>query len=53
VASEWLAMRLLSIHNLRFLVRLGEEARERIGQGTFEGWRVEWLERFRKERSSQ
>jgi len=53
VASEWLAMRLLSIHNLRFLVRLGEEARERIGQGTFERWRVEWLERFRNERSSQ
>jgi queuine tRNA-ribosyltransferase len=53
VASEWLAMRLLSIHNLRFLVRLGEEARERIVQGTFERWHVEWLERFRNERSSQ
>lgn len=53
VASEWLAMRLLSIHNLRFLVRLGEEARERIGQGTFERWHVDWLERFRNERSSQ
>lgn len=53
VASEWLAMRLLSIHNLRFLVRLGEEARSRIGEGTFERWRVEWLERFRNERSTQ
>lgn len=52
VASEWLAMRLLSIHNLRFLVRLGEEARNRIGEGTFEGWRVEWLERYHNERSS-
>jgi len=52
-ASEWLGMRLLSIHNLRFLVRLGEEARTRIGEGTFERWRVEWLERFHNERSSQ
>jgi queuine tRNA-ribosyltransferase len=52
VASEWLAMRLLSIHNLRFLVRLTEEARSRIGEGTFESWRVDWLERYRKEGSS-
>jgi queuine tRNA-ribosyltransferase len=53
VASEWLAMRLLSIHNLRFLVRLGEEARSRIGEGTFESWSVDWLERYHNERSSQ
>ncbi len=53
VAGEWLALRLLSIHNLRFLVRLGEEARRRIGEGSFEGWRRDWLERYRKERSRQ
>ncbi len=52
VASEWLAMRLLSIHNLRFLVRLAEEARRTIAEGTFESWRVDWLERYRKEGSS-
>ena len=52
VSSEWLAMRLLSIHNLRFLVRLGEEARRRIGEGSFEGWRRDWLDRYRNERSS-
>jgi queuine tRNA-ribosyltransferase len=52
VAGEWLAMRLLSIHNLRFLVRLGEEARRRIGDGTFEGWRRDWLGRYRNERST-
>ncbi len=51
VATEWLGMRLLSIHNLRFLVRLGEEARRRIGEGTFESWRRDWLERYRNERS--
>lgn len=53
VASEWLAMRLLSIHNLRFLVRLGEEARRRIAKGGFEPWRTEWLERYRQERRAQ
>jgi queuine tRNA-ribosyltransferase len=52
VSSEWLPVRLISIHNLRFLVRLGEEARRRIGEGTFEGWRRDWLERYRNERSS-
>jgi len=52
VAGEWLAMRLVSIHNLRFLVRLGEEARRRIVEGSFGSWRVEWLERYRKEGSS-
>ncbi|MDX1647758.1 MAG: tRNA guanosine(34) transglycosylase Tgt [Longimicrobiales bacterium] len=51
VSAEWLQVRLLSIHNLRFLVRLGEEARRRIGDGTFEGWRRDWLARYRKERS--
>lgn len=52
VSSEWLPVRLLSIHNLRFLVRLGEEARRRIGDGSFEAWRRDWIERYRKERSS-
>ena len=53
VAGEWLAMRLLSIHNLRFLIGLGEQARRRIAEGTFESWRRDWLERYRKERSTQ
>ena len=51
VCTEWLSVRLLSIHNLRFLVRLGEEARRRIGEGTFDGWSRDWLERYRNERS--
>ncbi len=51
VSSEWLPVRLISIHNLRFLVRLGEEARRRIGDGTFDGWRRDWLERYRNARS--
>jgi len=28
---------------VRFLVRLGEQARERILDGTFDGWRRDWL----------
>jgi queuine tRNA-ribosyltransferase len=51
VSAEWLPVRLLSIHNLRFLVRLGEEARRRIDDGTFEGWRRDWLDRYRNARS--
>lgn len=53
VAGEWLALRLLSIHNLRFLVRLGEEARRRVAEGTFTGWQRDWLERYRKKRSER
>jgi queuine tRNA-ribosyltransferase len=52
VAGEWLAMRLLSIHNLRFLARLMEEARRRIGDGTFEGWRRDWSRRYHNEGST-
>ena len=48
VASEWLAVRLLSIHNLRFLVALGEESHRRIRDGTFESWSREWLDRYRR-----
>jgi queuine tRNA-ribosyltransferase len=47
VAGEWLAMRLLSLHNLRFLVRLVERAREAIAAGTFAGWSDDWLTRYR------
>jgi queuine tRNA-ribosyltransferase len=48
VASEWLAPRLVSIHNLRFLVRLAEDARSRIEDGSFDAWRRDWLDRYRR-----
>jgi queuine tRNA-ribosyltransferase len=48
VASEWLAMRLISIHNLRFVVRLAEESRRRIAEGTFTTWSQDWLGRYRR-----
>jgi queuine tRNA-ribosyltransferase len=50
-AGEQLGMRLLSLHNLRFLVRVAEQAREAIAQGTLESWSDDWLRRFRGRRS--
>ncbi|HET7422751.1 MAG TPA: tRNA guanosine(34) transglycosylase Tgt [Gemmatimonadales bacterium] len=47
VVEDMLGLRLVSIHNVRFLVRLGEQARARILDGTFDHWRREWLERHR------
>jgi queuine tRNA-ribosyltransferase len=52
VSAEWLAVRLLSIHNLRFLVRLAEEARRRIAEGSFESWSREWLLRYRNAKNT-
>ena len=47
VAGELLALRLLSIHNLRFLTRLAEQARAHVLDGTFQSWSRSWLERYR------
>ena len=46
VVEDILGLRLVSIHNIRFLVRLGEEARARILDGTFDGWSRDWLGRY-------
>jgi queuine tRNA-ribosyltransferase len=48
MVEDMLALRLVSIHNIRFLIRLGEEARRRILDGTFEDWRREWLDRYHR-----
>jgi queuine tRNA-ribosyltransferase len=45
VVEEILGLRLVSLHNIRFLVRLGEEARRRILDGSFDSWRRDWLAR--------
>ena len=47
VSSELFGARLVSIHNIRFLIRLAEESRERIVNGTFQSWSRDWLERYR------
>jgi queuine tRNA-ribosyltransferase len=45
MAGEMLGLRLVSIHNVRFLIRLGEEARAHILAGTFSSWSHDWLRR--------
>ena len=52
IAGEGLSMRLLSIHNLRFLVRLGERARAAIQAGSFTSWSAEWLARYHGARAA-
>ena len=46
VANEWLGHRLLTLHNLRFLVSLAGQARARILEGSFHSWSGEWLDRY-------
>ena len=46
VAGEGLSMRLLSIHNLHFLVALARAAREHIHAGDYAAWSRAWLDRF-------
>ncbi|HEX7052086.1 MAG TPA: tRNA guanosine(34) transglycosylase Tgt [Longimicrobiales bacterium] len=52
VAGEVLGLRLLSLHNVRFLVRLAERARAAIEAETFEGWSEDWLARYRSARAA-
>jgi queuine tRNA-ribosyltransferase len=45
MVEDMLGLRLVSIHNIRLLVRLGEQARAHILNGTFDGWSRQWLSR--------
>jgi queuine tRNA-ribosyltransferase len=46
VANEILGHRLLSLHNVHFLVRLMGVARDAVRAGTFGGWSRDWLARY-------
>jgi queuine tRNA-ribosyltransferase len=46
-AEELLGLRLLSLHNVRFLMRLMDQARSHILDGTFDPWQREWMDRYR------
>ena len=46
VADEILGHRLLSLHNVHFLVRLMSVARDAVRAGTFGGWSRDWLARY-------
>jgi queuine tRNA-ribosyltransferase len=48
IAGEVLALRLLSLHNVRFLVRLAEQARAAIVHGNVSAFAGEWMARFRR-----
>jgi queuine tRNA-ribosyltransferase len=45
MVEDMLGLRLVSIHNIRFLVRLGEQARTHILNNTFHNWSRDWLAR--------
>jgi len=45
-AGELLGLRLLSLHNVRFLIRLSARARAAVTDGTFDGWSRAWLDRY-------
>jgi len=45
VSDEILGLRLLSLHNVHFLVALMARARAEIRAGTFDGWSRDWLAR--------
>ncbi|HEY0995877.1 MAG TPA: tRNA guanosine(34) transglycosylase Tgt [Gemmatimonadaceae bacterium] len=46
LADEMLGLRLLSLHNVHFLVSLMREARAALHGGTFDAWSREWLARY-------
>ena len=46
VADEMLGLRLLSLHNVHFLVALMRAARDAIANRTFDAWSRRWLDRY-------
>jgi queuine tRNA-ribosyltransferase len=46
LADEILGLRLLSLHNVHFLVSLMRQARATLLDGTFDGWSDAWLHRY-------
>ena len=52
-ADEMLGARLLSLHNVHFLIALMREARSRIIAGNFASWSRDWLARYLSKSTSQ
>ena len=46
VANETLGQRLLSIHNLRFLIKLTEEIREAIKEDNFDNYKKDFIDKY-------
>jgi len=53
IAGEWLSMRLLSLHNVYFLVDLVRQGREAIREGRYRSWSAQWLAEFRASRAAR
>ncbi len=52
VSEEMLGLRLLSLHNVSFLITLMRDARTALRNGTFDGWSRDWLLRYHTKTSS-
>lgn len=52
VVEDILGLRLVALHNVRFLLRLGEQARATILDGSFDRWSREWLDRYSRSRGA-
>jgi queuine tRNA-ribosyltransferase len=52
VTDEILGLRLLSLHNVHFLVRLMRDAREAIRAGRFAQWSGDWTRRYHSRSST-
>jgi len=52
IAEEILGLRLLSLHNVHFLVALMRDARAAIQDGSFAGWSRDWLARYHSRTTS-
>lgn len=46
VCEELLGLRLISLHNVHFLIALMRTARQAVIEGTFDGWSRDWLARY-------
>jgi queuine tRNA-ribosyltransferase len=46
VSDELLGLRLLSLHNVHFIVQLMRQARRAILEGSFDSWSRDWLLRI-------
>ena len=53
IAGERFGHRLVSIHNLRFLINLASASRLHVREGTFTMWVRSWLERYRAGRTAR
>ena len=53
VSDEMLGMRLLSLHNVHFLVSLMRAARAAIAEGRFGAWSARWLDRYHSRSSTE